>query len=74
MSRYHPRQPDQGRALVTLHYEADTEDCICEKLSGCGGIVNLEVNCPEHGLESLTARFHTHAVQVNRVNPGVHIS
>lgn len=55
---------------VDFHLEAHSDDCICEKLSGCGGIKNAQVLCPEHGYSAAFDHFHTHAKQVDKVTRG----
>lgn len=51
--------------------EAETEDCICERLRGCGGIDMFRGDCPEHGFNAKPqGLFHTHALQVDKVTRG----
>jgi hypothetical protein len=61
-------------ALVRLHYESETENCICVKLPSCGGIVSIHIKCPEHGLYVESIKFHTHPLQVDQINRGRHIA
>jgi hypothetical protein len=75
MSRYHPRSPNFGRPVVTMHLEARTEDCICAKLPSCGGVVSARIDCPEHGADSgPIGTFHTHPMQTGGVTRGRHIA
>lgn len=60
----------RGTPLQVMHTEAETESCICERLESCGGIVWIELDCPEHGGRVELTRYHTHAVQVDRIAVG----
>lgn len=56
---------------VVMHLEVETEDCICPRLDGCGGISATMLNCSEHGSDTRPlVCFHTHPLQVNKVNRG----
>jgi hypothetical protein len=65
-------------ALITMHYEAETEVCTCSKLGGCGGIESPRIDCPEHGSlpgQVVEVSFHTHPLQVpGRINRGRHVA
>lgn len=56
--------------VIEMHVEAETEDCICTKLSGCGGIKLVKTACPEHGVPAVMAPYHTHAKQIRKINRG----
>jgi hypothetical protein len=59
-----------GTPVVVMHIEAETTECICHKLPGCGGIEHPDIRCSEHGVKAVSSAFHTHAQQINRVNRG----
>jgi hypothetical protein len=62
-----------GTPRVTMHMEAETEDCICPRLNRCGGIDTFYVHCPEHGVNSKPqGKYHTHSVQVPGKIVGTH--
>lgn len=60
----------RGTPRVVMHLVAQTQECLCPRLPGCGGIEAASVHCPEHGMEIQICRFHTHAQQVNQINEG----
>jgi hypothetical protein len=59
-----------GTPRHIMHLEAETPDCICERISGCGGIEHASLSCPEHGGSNPLVRYHTHAAQVSRIAVG----
>lgn len=60
-----------GTPVVRIHIEAETEDCICHRSPGCGGIDGVVLACPEHGSNAEPqGKFHTHAQQVDRISVG----
>lgn len=63
-----------GTPRITMHLEAETDDCICPRISGCGGIEGAILDCPEHGGSSVMGRYHTHAAQVSRIAVGTAIA
>lgn len=63
-----------GTPRVEMHYEAHTEDCICDRTAWCGAIESVNVNCVEHsGPRVVSVPFHTHAQQVDRINRGRYV-
>lgn len=60
----------RGTPRVIMHLEAETPACICPRISGCGGVEEALLDCPEHGGMSVMGRYHTHAIQVNRIAVG----
>lgn len=62
-----------GTPRVTQHLEARTNNCICERLDGCGGIESADLYCAEHGMDAVMVHFHTHAVQTRGTSVGTHI-
>lgn len=61
-----------GTPVVKMHYEVETDQCICPRLRGCGGVKHIVVLCPEHGVDAVQVKFHTHAMQVDRISVGTH--
>jgi hypothetical protein len=59
-----------GDPVVRFHLEVETDECVCNRLR-CGGVMVVNFSCPEHGSNSgPEGRFHTHAMQVDRISVG----
>lgn len=63
-----------GTPVARIHWEPKTDQCICHRATGCGWVDGIVPNCPEHGGYNYDVRFHTHAMQVDRISVGTLIA
>lgn len=59
-----------GTPVVKMHLEVETDYCTCHRVAGCGGVDGPHAECPEHGQLTMDSRFHTHAMQVDKISVG----
>lgn len=59
-----------ARPRANIHFETLTDNCTCDHLAGCGGIVSCSLDCPEHGLTAEVVHYHIHAMQVQKTSVG----